>query len=182
MTLRVVVVAVAVVSLAAGCGGGGGAKTATNAASQPLRANDYTHNGDPDADPGSIPGANTRLSSDGKGHFVLHVQNESSFGRIDDLTWVPPPDLTITHVIATSKGSCGLAGANLQCSVDLPPPKCTCRPGPEVVIRFSGKTVRGAAGHSVGYAGGSLRIGGVTPVPYVIPSAPNPLSSTTPGE
>lgn len=168
------------VVLAAGCGGA--SKTAAPPGSQQLKPNNYNHNGDPDAEPGTVPGATTVLTSDGKGHFELRVQNQSSFGKIDDFTWVPPSALTITGAVTSSRGSCALAAAKLECQVNLPPPSCTCKPGPVVVIRFSGTTVRSAPGHSVGYADGSLRIGNVTPVPYVIPSAPNKLSSTTPGD
>jgi hypothetical protein len=174
-------VGAASVVLLAGCGGGG-TPVQSSPGSQQLKPNNYTHNGDPDAEPGTVPGAMTVLTTDGKGHFELRVQNQSSFGKINDFTWVPPSALTITGVITSSRGSCALAGTRLECQVNLPPPSCTCKPGPVVVIRFTGTTVRTAPGHSVGYADGSLRIGNVTPVPYVIPSAPNKLSSTTPGD
>jgi hypothetical protein len=169
------------VGLLAGCGGGGGAHAKDQSyGSKPLKPNSYVNNGDPDSQAASALGAGTTLSSDGKGHFTLRVQNQSSFGIINNFTWAPPPTLKATGVSSSSKGSCRLAGGSISCQAKIQPPKCTCKPGPNVVIHFSGKTVKGYNGDAVGYVGGSLRVGGITPVPYIVPSSPNPLLSTTP--
>jgi hypothetical protein len=164
----------------AGCGGGGGsAATTPSYGSQPLKPNNYTHNGDPDSQAASALGAGTTLTSDGKGNFTLRVQNQSSFGVINDFTWAPPPTLTVTGVSGSSKGSCRLANGSIACRTRIQAPRCTCRPGPSVVVHFTGKTEKGN-GDAVGYVGGSLRVGGITPVPYLIPSSPDLVTSTVP--
>lgn len=167
--------------LLAGCGGSGGSSTTNQSyGSKPLKPNSYANNGDPDSSAASALGAGTTLTTDGKGHFTLRVENQSSFGVINDFSWVPPPTLQVTSVSGSSKGTCRLAGGRISCQARIQPPKCTCKAGPSVVVHFTGKTVKGYNGDSVGYVGGSLRVGGITPVPYIIPSSPNPLLSTTP--
>ncbi|MDX6441572.1 MAG: hypothetical protein QOE43_1301 [Gaiellaceae bacterium] len=169
------------VGFVAGCGGGGGGGATTQSyGAKPLKPNDYSNNGDPDSQPGTTLGASTTLTSDGKGHFTLRVQNQSSFGAINDFAWSPPPTLTVTSVTGSSKGSCRLAGGIISCQAKIEPPKCTCQPGPSVLVHFSGKTVKGFGNDAVGYSGSSLRVGGITPVPYIIPSSPNPLLTTVP--
>lgn len=152
---------------------------------QPLeKALPVLNNGDPDAEAGDAgEDMVATLRSLGHGHFLLRVENDSALGFVNTFTWVPPPygSLTITAVTSTSKGSsCSLSGANITCRTNLHPPKCTCAPGESMLIRFDGVTPKtadsklypklGRITHAFTY--GSLRIGEITPVPYLIPDSP----------
>ena len=52
------------------------------------------------------------------------------------------------------------------------PPKCTCEPGGSITITFTATVPAKvqAAGIQTGVVGGTLRLGRMTPVPYLIPS------------
>jgi hypothetical protein len=109
------------------------------------------------------------------GTYQLDVQNTSGIGYINEFTWVPPPNLTVTAVTSTEGGRCALVGGSIQCNGKVAPPTCTCRAGGDLTVTFTAKgldpTFANGYWTYYGIAGAYLQIQQMTPVPYHIPSA-----------
>ena len=109
------------------------------------------------------------------GTYELDVQNTSGIGYINQFTWVPPANLTVTGVKSSEGGRCTLVGGNIQCNGKVAPPVCTCLPGGDLVVTFTatGLDPTFANGYWTyhGIVGAYLQIQQMTPVPYHIPSA-----------
>ena len=111
----------------------------------------------------------------GPGTYQLDVQNTSGIGYINQFTWVPPGNLTVTAVKSSEGGRCALVGGSIQCNGKVAPPTCTCLAGGDLVVTFtaSGLDPTFANGYWTyyGIVGAFLQIQQMTPVPYHIPSA-----------
>ena len=109
------------------------------------------------------------------GKYQLDVQNTSGIGYINQFTWVPPVNLTVTAVTSSEGGRCSLVGGNIQCNGNIAPPDCTCRAGGDLTVNFTatGLDPTFANGYWTyyGIVGAYLQIQQMTPVPYHIPSA-----------
>jgi hypothetical protein len=170
-------IAVTAVGVFAGCGGGGGSKPLNPYANEinPNKTVAHQHGVDPDQFAEGSNDANFVIRSTGNNHYELRVTNTSDVGFINSFTWLAPPQMTITSVTGSSRGSCQLADKNIFCgSVAIQPPKCTCESGGKMTVRFVA-TIGDAKfnrEHGIvgGLAGSFLRLGEMTPVPYVIPS------------
>jgi len=119
----------------------------------------------------------TTLRPLGGGRYELVVQNSSAIGAIDSFTWSAPPGLTITAVTSSNGAKCSLQGGSISCRGALRPPQCLCTgSGGAVEIDFTatGGASTEADGHTVihGFGWSYLRIEQMTPVPYLIPDAP----------
>jgi hypothetical protein len=133
--------------------------------------------GDPDSSVKGDTGALYTMTALGKDSYELYVENTSEIGFINTFQWVPPAGLKVTAITHTSTGRCQLAGGSIACDSTLRPPKCTCNAsGGNVTIRFTAKSLPGTAKNH-GWVNAKLRIGNMTPVPYVIPSTPDRISS-----
>ena len=132
----------------------------------------------------------TTLSVGSNGHFTLRVQNNSALGILNTFAWSPPPDLTISEVTRkTSTGTCQLMDGDIRCQGSLPPPRCTCETGPERAHHLSGhareehQRSRPPVAQNtlvVGVGFGSLHVQGLTPVPYIVPSAVGQVNPDVP--
>jgi hypothetical protein len=109
------------------------------------------------------------------GVYELDVQNTSGIGYINQFTWVPPVNLTVTAVTSTQGGRCALVGGSIQCTGKIAPPKCTCLAGGDLVVTFTAKGLEPTYANGYwtyyGIVGAYLQIQQMTPVPYHIPSA-----------
>jgi hypothetical protein len=109
------------------------------------------------------------------GVYQLDVQNTSGIGYINQFTWVPPANLTVTGVTSTQGGTCSLVGGSIQCTGKVAPPKCTCEAGGELVVTFTAKGLEPTFANGYwtyyGIVGAYLQIQQMTPVPYHIPSS-----------
>ena len=78
------------------------------------------------------------------GTYQLDVQNTSGIGYINQFTWVPPGNLTVTAVTSTEGGHCSLSGgATLPLHWMLPPTRVQRPPSllfTAVTVRFAGGT------------------------------------------
>jgi hypothetical protein len=108
------------------------------------------------------------------GIYQLDVQNTSGIGYINQFTWVPPGNLTVTAITSTEGGHCSLVGGSIKCNGKISPPTCTCLPGGDLVVTFQAKglepTYNGQYWTYYGIVGAYLQIQQMTPVPYHIPS------------
>jgi hypothetical protein len=109
------------------------------------------------------------------GTYQLDVQNTSGIGYINQFTWNPPANLTVTAVTSTEGGKCGLVGGSIQCNGKVAPPKCTCLAGGDLTVTFTAKgldpTFANGYWTYYGLVGAYLQIQQMTPVPYHIPSS-----------
>jgi hypothetical protein len=109
------------------------------------------------------------------GVYQLDVQNTSGIGYINQFTWVPPANLTITGIMSSEGGKCIVVGGSIQCNGKVAPPVCTCLAGGDLVVTFSAKgldpTFANGYWTYYGIVGAYLQIQQMTPVPYHIPSA-----------
>jgi hypothetical protein len=161
-----------------GCGGNGGAaKQTVDPHRYELNPNPTVKQQvgmDPDQEPEGGMDALVVLTSLGHGRYQLRITNTTEIGFINSFTWVAPSQFTITHVTASSRGSCRLDGGNIVCDGQaIPPPKCTCLPGGTMTIAFTARVPAAAAkaaNQQRGVVGGYLRLQHMTPVPYLIPS------------
>jgi hypothetical protein len=107
--------------------------------------------------------------------YQLDVQNTSGIGYINQFTWVPPGNLTVTAITSTEGGHCSLVGGSIKCNGKISPPTCTCLPGGDLVVTFQAKglepTYNGQYWTYYGIVGAFLQIQQMTPVPYHIPSS-----------
>jgi hypothetical protein len=109
------------------------------------------------------------------GVYQLDVQNTSGIGYINQFTWVPPLNLTVTAITSSEGGRCTLVGGSIQCNGKVAPPKCTCMAGGDLVVTFTARGLEPQMINGVmtyyGMVGAYLQIQQMTPVPYHIPSA-----------
>jgi hypothetical protein len=161
----------------AGCGGGGGKsgpdlKTLLAEQVQPPTHAEIGPGVDPDDTAASSPQFSSTILSLGGDRYQLTVTNGSDLGFLNSFTWVHPPQLRITAVTKSSAGTCRLVDGNVACTgLAIKPPKCTCEAGGSAWVRFAARQTQAAAkGQQYGLRDGWLRIGGLTPVPYTIPS------------
>jgi hypothetical protein len=110
----------------------------------------------------------------GAGTYQLDVQNTSGIGYINQFTWVPPANLTVTAVTSSEGGKCTLVGGSIQCNGKVAPPSCTCLAGGDLTVTFTAKgldpTFANGYWTYYGIVGAYLQIQQMTPVPYHIPS------------
>ena len=108
------------------------------------------------------------------GVYQLDVQNTSGIGYINQFTWVPPVNLTVTAVTSSEGGRCSLVGGSIQCNGKVAPPKCTCQAGGDLTVTFTAKGLEPTFANGYwtyyGIDGAYLQIQQMTPVPYHIPS------------
>jgi len=184
--IGLVAIAATVVGSLAGCGGDGGGDPKTNVKdlyAQELRPQGRDTKAAAGIDPDELAGSSVQffatIASLGGNHYRLTVTNGSDVGFLNTFTWVHPPQLTIIAVKGASKGTCRLVGGDIACSgMAIKPPVCTCRAGGTASILFDAKLavlkhnvkIGNATPTSGGLFGGWLRIGVMTPVPYMIPS------------
>ena len=71
--------------------------------------------------------------------YQLDVQNTSGIGYINQFTWVPPGNLTVTAITSTEGGNCSLVGGSIKCNGKIAPPTCTCLAGGDLVVTFLAK-------------------------------------------
>jgi hypothetical protein len=106
--------------------------------------------------------------------YQLDVQNTSGIGYINQFTWTPPTNLTVTAVTSTEGGHCSLSGGAIVCNGKISPPTCTCLAGGDLVVTFRATgldpTFNGQYWTYYGIVGAFLQIQQMTPVPYHIPS------------
>jgi hypothetical protein len=109
------------------------------------------------------------------GVYRLDVQNTSGIGYINAFNWVPPISLTITGVLSTEGGKCGISGGNIACTGKVKPPDCTCEAGGDLTVTFTAKgldpTFANGYWTYYGIVGAYLQITQMTPVPYHTPSS-----------
>jgi len=109
------------------------------------------------------------------GVYQLDVQNTSGIGYINQFTWVPPVNLTVTAVTSSEGGRCALVGGSIQCNGKVAPPNCTCKAGGDLTVTFTARgldpTFANGYWTYYGIVGAYLQIQQMTPVPYHIPSA-----------
>ena len=117
----------------------------------------------------------TVVSFLGSGRYQLDVQNTSGIGYINQFTWNPPANLTVTAVTSSEGGRCTLVGGSIQCNGKVAPPKCTCLAGGDLTVTFTAKGLDPTCANGYwtyyGIVGAYLQIQQMTPVPYHIPSA-----------
>jgi hypothetical protein len=120
----------------------------------------------------------------GAGTYQLDVQNTSGIGYIDQFTWVPPANLTVTAVTSSVGGKCALVGGSIQCNGKMAPPNCTCQAGGDLTVNFTAKGLDPTFANGYwtyhGLVGAYLQIQQMTPVPYHIPSAVPTLGQDLP--
>jgi hypothetical protein len=172
-----------------GCGGGSNTNTNVKALyAQQLRPQGRDAKAAAGVDPDELAGSSVQffatIASLGGDHYKLTVTNGSDVGFLNTFTWVHPPQMTITAVKGNSTGSCRLVRGDISCShMAIKPPACTCRAGGTASVLFDAKLAvfkhvkHGIVPTSGGLFGGWLRIGVMTPVPYIIPSylGPHPV-------
>jgi len=126
----------------------------------------------------------TVVSFLGSGRYQLDVQNTSGIGFINQFTWVPPPNLTVTAVTSSEGGKCALVGGSIQCKGKVAPPSCTCLPGGDLTVIFAARglypTFANGYWTYYGIVGAFLQIQQMTPVPYHIPSTIPKLGADLP--
>jgi hypothetical protein len=178
-----VVIGLAVAGIVVFAGGGGKGSAVPAWETQPMRQSlPVLRNGDPDSNPGNAgEDIIARVKALGNGHFELRVENDSALGYLNTFTWIPPRlgALKVTTVTSTTKGSCSVSSGNIVCHVSLRPPRCTCRPGESMLIRFDGVAAKSATNKKYPKLGtivhawefGGIHIGEMTPVPYIIPDS-----------
>jgi hypothetical protein len=109
------------------------------------------------------------------GTYELDVQNTSGIGYINQFTWVPPVNLTVTAITSSEGGRCALVGGDIQCNGKIAPPKCTCLAGGDLTVKFTAKGLEPTFANGYwtyyGIVGAYLQIQQMTPVPYHIPSS-----------
>jgi hypothetical protein len=127
---------------------------------------------DPDQNPEASSDVSATVTSLGGGRYRLLVQNGSDVGFVNSFEWTPPAGVTVTGVTRSSTGRCELDAGAISCRATLRPPKCTCRPGGQMTIEFAARVPQ-SADTQYGVAGGFVKIRELTPVPYLIPSAPD---------
>ena len=117
----------------------------------------------------------TVVSWIGAGTYQLDVQNTSGIGYINQFTWVPPANLTVTAVTSSKGGKCVLVGGSIQCNGKVAPPDCTCKAGGDLTVIFTARGLEPTFANGYwtyyGIVGAYLQIQQMTPVPYHIPSA-----------
>jgi hypothetical protein len=120
----------------------------------------------------------------GPDRYQLDVQNTSGIGFINQFTWVPPANMTITAVTSSEGGKCKLVGGSIQCNGKVAPPDCTCLPGGDLTVNFTARGLEPTFANGYwtyyGIVGASLQIQQMTPVPYHIPSAVPKLGQDLP--
>jgi hypothetical protein len=116
--------------------------------------------------------------------YQLEVQNTSGYGAIDSFNWVSPVNLTITAVTSSEGGRCALVSGDIQCTVKLAAPSCTCAAGGDMTVNFTatGLAPTYANGYWTfyGIVGSYLQIQSMTPIPFHIPSFQSPQNVDLP--
>jgi hypothetical protein len=119
----------------------------------------------------------------GDGRYQLTVQNVGSLGYINSFTW-NAPNIVITKVIGSSSGTCtagpertvstqygNLPEASVSCAgMAISPPKCSCQVGGTATVTFYGHPIVSTKHVYYGVAYSRIVLGGLTLVPYHIPS------------
>jgi hypothetical protein len=171
--MRLLAAAVMVVAVLTACGGGTSNPDFKSLYRQQIKPNPVLApkpGRDPDTKPEAGQHAQTVVRSLGANHYQLLVVNTSDIGFINTFTWLPPRGFRLTAVIKTSDGHCELSAGALSCTgMAIRPPKCACRSGGIATIDFTGRFSDKKTSIEFGVQGSSLRIGDMTPVPYVIP-------------
>jgi hypothetical protein len=110
----------------------------------------------------------------GNGRFALEITNTSAIGFVDQIDWKPPNGDRIESVGHSTAGSCSVANGRVSCNgLRLKPPTCLCKPGGSATVIFTMVTPNPRGG----LVTGRMRILAMTPVPYIIPSAPGEAKS-----
>jgi hypothetical protein len=126
----------------------------------------------------------TVVSFLGSGRYQLDVQNTSGIGYINQFTWVPPPNLTVTAVTSSEGGKCALVGGSIRCNGKVAPPNCTCEAGGDLTVIFTANGLDPIFANGYwtyfGIVGAYLQIQQMTPVPYHIPSVVPKLGADLP--
>jgi hypothetical protein len=109
------------------------------------------------------------------GSYQLQVLNTSGIGYLNGFTWVPSAGWKVTKITSTSGADCSLTTqGKIFCRGSVQPPTCLCTDdGGSVVIDFEATPTKKNSGYLFGGAPWQFKITKMTPVPYIIPGAPD---------
>jgi hypothetical protein len=172
--------------LVAGCGGGGGSATETRTTGAyapihvpaPLVPKKGGFAGPIIVDPDSMVREGTDvqvvLSPLGGRKYSLYIANTSSIGYINTFKWFPPLNFPVAKLTGADAKYCTIASSGaIQCDLKLRPPSCTCRnDGGHIMLGLVVAQKGSLQNHRLGLGSGVVRVDTATPVPWIIPSAP----------
>jgi hypothetical protein len=115
-----------------------------------------------------------------EGKYEVEFENTSRLGYITSVSFVPPAQMKITAVTATTGGKCRIDDNVIRCFAakkGIAPPRCACRAGGSLIVDFTAKgnlpTFNGKYWQYYGI-GGETHVTSMMPVAYYIPLVPGP--------